>query len=209
MFASICHESLTDTGLAPKQNSNCVGDLNKGSTAPIPIWCPGFPRISGQEIKEFAQGDIWRLGWSPFQHPISWAFCHLWARTRIWRERDADRTELISLSRLIRSRGEGQAQNPASFLGPFSPKNKSCVLLGEVQQRLLCSGNNDQWHLKEKKSTPVFRAEENLGEKQLPRCKNTQASLWCGSCDENQRPLARSQHHCHPYRKSAFQVASL
>jgi len=36
MLASICHESLTGTGLAPKQNGSFVRDLNKGSTALTP-----------------------------------------------------------------------------------------------------------------------------------------------------------------------------
>lgn len=105
--------------------------------------------------------------------------------------------------------GVGTGKKP--FLGPFSPKIKSLAFYwGRCKKAYCVQGTDkDQWHLKEKKSTPVFRAEENLGGKQLSCCENTQASLWCGSCDENQILLARSQHHCHTYRKSTCQVASL
>lgn len=194
----------------PKTKQQFCEGFKQGRHSPHPHLTPQFSQnLRAENIKGFAQGDVWSLGWSPSQHPISWAFCHLWARTRIWRERDADLTELISLSILTWNWGEGQAKKP--FLGPFSPKIKSLAFYWGRCNKAYCvqRTDKDQWHLKEKKSTPVFRAEENLGGKQLPCCENTQASLWCGSCDENQILLARSQHHCHTYRKSAFQVASL
>ena len=98
----------------PKTKQQFCEGFKQGRHSPHPHLTPQFSQnLRAENIKGFAQGDVWSLGWSPSQHPISWAFCHLWARTRIWRERDADLTELISLSILTWSWGEGQAKNPS------------------------------------------------------------------------------------------------